>query len=260
MDGLLVSIVASIIAAAILAGTRDWWRETRLAALTSATMRRLVPESLRRRRNLLQTREKTTTFLTDWLRRDQSRRGLHTGEFGRQAALKEEIKFQDRITDFASKPRLYLTGWPCFILHDLALGERLRAISITGIERLLASGSVRARATVPSHPESVATVASLRHTFRAVQILHWLVPSHPIVVNLVGQIIDPHNRWRRKDGGWPQFESDKRSDLWATAYGVALLHRMSVRRDVPIQVGGEEIDKILMDAIAYLKEQWQRNG
>jgi hypothetical protein len=259
VDAFLIGILSSIIAATILALTRDWWRETRFATLTSATVRRLVPEVIRRRRNLLQDREKTTAFLTRWLRRDQSRRGQHTGEFGRYAALKEERKFQNRITDFASKPRLYLTGWPSFILYELDLSERLRGISVTGMERLLASGSVRARANVPTHPESVATVISLRHTFRAVQILYSLAPSHPIVVNLIGQIIDPHNRWRRKDGGWPPFETDKRSDLWATAYGVALLHRAEVRRDIPVKASDTEIDRILTDSIEYLKDQWRRN-
>lgn len=259
MIAFIVSVLASIVAALILAFTRDAWQETGLGAMMSKTARASVPRFLLRRRNLLRDRRTATAYLLQWLRRDQSRRGLHFGEFGRQAQIQEESRFQDRPTDFAAKPRLYLTGWPCFILHELGMGERSLEFAITGITRLLASGPIQARATVPAHPEFVPTVASFRHTFRAVQILYRLQPSNDIVVDLIGQMVDPHKKWQHADGGWPQFESDRRSDLWATTYAVALLHRASQNCDPLFKGTKREIAALIENGTAFLQDEWHRN-
>lgn len=163
-----LSIASSIVAAIIMAATRKWWHDTKFALMTSETVRMLVPNVLRRDRELLEDRKRATTYLLKWLRQDQSRREPHLGEFGRRAAPEEERRFQNRVADFAAKPRLYLTGWPCFVLHQLQLGEHSLALAMAGMRRLLADGPVQARATVATHPEALATTANYRHTLRAV--------------------------------------------------------------------------------------------
>ena len=183
---------------------------------------------------------------------------MHVGEFGKHAPIKEERRFQIVPTDLATKPRLYLTGWPCFIFHELGIGERELNLAAKGVKRHLVTGSVQARATVPSHPEHLSTVANIRHTFRALQILNRLRPDEPIVVRLIGDILEsPRRSLRQSDGGRPHFASGKKSDLWATTYGTALLNTVETLRTVPITDTGQT-GVLIRDALVFLKQAWSR--
>lgn len=72
-------------------------------------------------------------------------------------------------------------------------------------------------------------------------------------------MIDPHKAWQNDDGGWPQFDSDRRSDLWATTYGVALLHTVSTGVEPCFEAHRKHTDPIVKGGIDFLKKEWRKS-
>ncbi len=207
--------------------------------------------------SIMSSRQSATDYLLDWLRRDQDKRGVHSGEFGKHAPIREERQFQSAPTDLATKPRLYLTGWPCFVFCELGFSDAALHLAIKGVRRQLAAGSVRALATIPSHPEHLSTVENIRHTFRALQILHRLTPDDPLVVRVLGEVLDPRRLLQQADGGWPHFAGRKRSDLWATTYGTSLLHSVETASTLRLGEPNDAHERVRA-ALVFLKHEWER--
>ena len=160
-------------------------------------------------------------YFLRWLGRDQNLVGNHRGQFGKRASFKEERLFLTGAENLKVKPRLYLTGWTCFILSELKLGERYLNRAAHGIEVLLQEGIVKVYqgATSKTPPDRQPEIVSYRHTIRADQILSVLNYDMKTVAEVLGRMLDERNGWQNSEGGWAQCDEEFiESELWASTY------------------------------------------
>jgi hypothetical protein len=205
--------------------------------------------------------ESAIPLLVRWLEEDQSDELQHFGEFGRRADLKEEkLYITNKVESIEAKPRLYLTGWPCFVLKRYGLAQNALARAQEGLELLLGTeGVIRVSlgAAPGMAPDARPTLISLRHSVRAAQILLTLDSSNRLGWEIIGKMLDPKLNWQRPDGGWSQCEGWKSSDLWASAYAIRLLHMLETMADSPYQVSVAVCQERIARTADYLETQWR---
>ena len=215
------------------------------------------------RKRVLANPQSAIKFFTRWLGRDQSLVGTHKGQFGKRASLMEEKLFQTGKEKLKIKPRLYLTGWPCFILAELNLGEKYLRRAVSGIKELLEGGSVKVYlgATAKTPPDRQPRIVSYRHTIRAVQILVAMKRGKEIVAEVVGRMLDPKRGWQNKDSGWAQCDEEyTESDLWASTYALKLLHAIHQRKvELPEKVH-KSAKLAISPTIDFLEREWRESG
>jgi hypothetical protein len=201
----------------------------------------------------------TVRFLVDWLENDQCRDGYYLGQFGLHANPKEERHFQTGREPLSVKPRLYLTGWPCFVLTRHHLAPQALETARRGISRLLQDSVVRvSEGALPGMaPADRPTLVSYRHTVRAVQILLALGKERSAISRTLGQILDPSGGWQNSDGGWAQCDiAFTDSDLWASAYAAALLFDLTRNGGFS---SATSLPHSLAGTLAYLEAQWRQS-
>lgn len=174
----------------------------------------------------------TVSELFAFIQSDQDLRGVHRGQFGKRARSDEEQRQIHSKERLDTKPRLYLTGWPVFILskYEHALPARLlinRAIA--GVLDLFKDGWVRVGLGASSHPDPVGfraegSIVSYRHTIRAAHILLRASDQIALPKTILGTMLDVNADLREVPGGWRQCNEEFRSaDMWASAYAVGFL-------------------------------------
>lgn len=249
--GVLSSIIASALVAVAVFSYRtpplSRWigrdRPTSLPSVGSSNWNRLPLRHVLRR---LMTR----------LRQDQSRTGLHAGQFGRSASGEE--KWQTGLEDIQVKPRIYHTLWPVAVLTANRLLRGNRRYAVDCIRRLFVRDRVRVyQAAVTDMPTTgQPQIISYRHTMGAALILRYADPRNSIVRDVLSAMIDLKGRWQNDDGGWAQCDKEViGSDLWGSAYAARLL-------DAAIEDQGliEQERQICVTAlnrtISYFRTQW----
>jgi len=252
---LLIGIIGSLLAAIIAAVfSRAFLRNN----VTQKYLHQFFGYSLGK--SLRRDPRKAIKALVRWLADDQSTHGVHFGQFGSGANLREERLFQTSREKLEAKPRLYLTGWPCFVLHELGLGNKQKVLAAEGLRRLLKDGPVEVSlgASQQTPPDSQPTIRSYRHTIRAVQILARLNPNNPNISLILGLMLDKRNRWQNPDGGWKQCDKERTdSDLWGSSYAFALL-AAALRDQLVSQDIKDTVHESLGNTMKYLKEEWQK--
>jgi len=96
--------------------------------------------------------------------RDQSRKGIHFGQFGRSASISESAKYQRNPEDLSVKPRMYLTYWPGTVLQAHNLAPRAVRLAVKGVQRALLrpSRSSPDHQVVDDHLQQQFTLLTLR--------------------------------------------------------------------------------------------------
>ena len=256
-QNLIIGILTSLVAAGIVAAvSRFIVHNTKAQVWLQKKFRRSLSDRVRG--NPKQARKS----LIGWLRSDQDKRGAHLGQFGNGANLNEEKLFQTSREKLEAKPRLYLTGWPCFVLNELGFGNDQISLAVNGIERLLKQDLIEVSLGASAHtpPDTQPTIISYRHTIRAIQILARVSPNHPSVSRVVGRMLDQANCWQNPDGGWKQCDKERTdSDLWGSSYALALLADLLRNQQIRPPKGREQAHTALSNTMNYLKEQWHQN-
>jgi hypothetical protein len=261
---LIFGIISSILATCIVAGfvyayhqgiLRDWWDKF-FTVFRSTTPSVAINSS--------HDSTKLRTILLRRLRQDQSRSGIHYGQFGRYTNLVEEQKFQTGAEkkNLMVKPRLYLTAWPGIILATREIAPRQLALATKGIKRLFVNNRIHISppAARQTPPQRQPRMISYRHTICGALFLYYVQGCGPIVHNVIAAMLDKRNQWQNRDGGWAQCNQDYTgSDLWGSAYAARLLDK--VVADEPTFSDLEHALAIdsLTQTLEYLKNCWQRN-
>lgn len=256
MKNLIIGVVGSLVAAVIVALVSAFLAPAKISRFYVRVFRRTLAKKLK------QDPQKAMDMIVGWLKRDQSRRGIHFGQFGSGANLQEEKLFQDTREKLEAKPRLYLTGWPCFILHRLGLGKHQLSLVSAGVKRLLKNGPVEVSlgASEQTPPDSQPTIRSYRHTIRGAQILAVLEPDHSLVSQIVALMLDRRNGWQNIDGGWKQCDRERTaSDLWGSSYAAGFFARLL--QEPNFDAGArKKMHEMLIETIDFLKRDWYQNG
>jgi pyrimidine deaminase RibD-like protein len=207
------------------------------------------------------------TLLT-YLYEDLERDGR--GQFGRGQRIREEERYQSTGQNLDTKPRLYLTGWPVFVLlkHKQKIkADDMLLIVRDGLLNLLkddwipiSAGAHRFSDPLSrSHPKGII---SYRHTIRAVQILMALDPRSEIPKRVLGRMLDPSADMQTKSGGWRQCDVDFREeDLWGTSYAAGFLY-MCIHSE-QLRLNAQTINranKALKNTLMWLNMKWTQEA
>lgn len=198
-------------------------------------------------------------FFVDWLKHDQSIGGAFDGQFGARADRDEQARYAHGREPIAIKPRLYLTGWPCFVLsrrHAESGSPRQLGRARDGLLALLDRGAIHvAQAAIPGmSPVSSPREVSYRHTLRALQILAALDVELGCLSSGIARVLDREQSWQNPDGGWSVSESSGgTSDLFASVYAAGLILGLR-QRGFRTQSG--LLDDVLAKTIGYIEGRW----
>jgi hypothetical protein len=175
--------------------------------------------------------QKTVETLVSYLRNDQEKSGIHCGQFGRGQRLAEEGRYQTAKEAMDTKPRLYLTGWPVFILlnHSKIESREMLSAAKNGIQSLLTDSWVLISMGAHRYTSPVASgyshrVISYRHTIRAAEVLLAIDNTNSTAKAILGRMLDQTAEMQTKAGGWRQCDTDfPDEDLWGSAYAAGFL-------------------------------------
>ena len=256
MKNLIIGIAGSLVAAMIIWLVSAFFAPAKISRFYVRVFRRTLTKKLKH------DPQKAMDMIVRWLSRDQSRRGIHFGQFGSGANLQEEKLFQNTREKLEAKPRLYLTGWPCFILHRLGLGQGQLSLAASGVKHLLENGPIEVSlgASEQTPPDSQPTIRSYRHTIRGAQILAILEPDHRFISEIVALMLDRRNGWQNTDGGWKQCDRERTgSDLWGSSYALAFFARLLQEPNFDVEAR-KKMHELLIETIGFLKRDWYQNG
>ena len=164
----------------------------------------------------------------------QTSDGPLKGQFGALTERRgEEQHYNAELSEsaLAVKPRLFLTGWPVFVLiknRQLNAVERMLNDAANGINRLLHDGwilepGIAGATQYPDMP--LARVWSFRHTVRAAQILMAIAPESQMPTMTLRRMLDSDIAMQTAAGGWKKSsDGSTKEDLWASTYATAFLH------------------------------------
>jgi hypothetical protein len=262
LNSIIQNALGGIIATAVIALCTYLW---------SAKFRTFIRRRLRGN-HFTRSKKYIISEVLLFLEEDQDTSGVHKGQFGRSASAADEAKYQTGNERLDIKPRLYLTGWPVFVLTKHRFAKRsvrnMLAAALEGVRALVDSGWVRvgmgaSQFTSPLEPN---TEISYRHTIRAAQILQALEGDLSLIRSVLGHMLDSACDMQTNDGGWRQCdgrhnEHHRREDLWASAYAVGFLFRCAsdaTRLDVSKSVLSS-IQNALERTMAWLTQQWHAN-
>lgn len=196
------------------------------------------------------------------LRKDQYRKGVRYGQFGKTCDFNNLAKFCNAPENSATKLNMYLTLWPCIILNKYKSGQRMVSIATNGIIKLYKNDRIIAyqsaiRQTIPyNHP----TMIHYRHTICGALLLYHVNGLSDIVTNILDGMIDPGNTWQNLDGGWAALDYEyNNSDLWGSAYAIHFLGSILCSKENKSEYEIKLIENAIRKTTAYLKQQWDLN-
>jgi len=198
-----------------------------------------------------------------YLELDQYDTGIHRGQFGRSASLEEESAYQKRGERLDVKPKLYLTGWPVFVLARMPGDPRARVLlenARRGVLDLLDGLWVRVGMAASHHTSPLAPPVTItyRHT-----ILMAIDPSLAPVSALLATMLDDSSDLQARSGGWRQCSCEHTDeDLWATCYAIGFLtSQRSHAAALHLREGGSARATGVMEAtLDWLEREWHANG
>lgn len=205
---------------------------------------------------------KVRTALLRRLRRDQSRIGQHYGQFGRETSMGEVKKYQTGKENISTKPRMYLTVWPCITLEKHHLEPRMLALAAKGTQKIFLNDRIRVYppATRETLPNRQPHMISYRHTICGALLLFHLRGWSPTVRNVVDAMIDKQNGWQNPDGGWAQCDREyTNSDLWGSAYAIRLLAQVIADQSAFSEQERNIASEALSQTIRYFMSRWEEN-
>jgi hypothetical protein len=258
IEGVLSSLAAAVIAAVVVylwkAGYfQEWWDLTserfRLDR-THNTSRLRVVRPLRRQ-------------LVRQLILDQSRSGVHCGQFGRSTSLAESAKYQRNPEDLSVKPRMYLTFWPGVVLGTRGLASRAVRLANRGVQQLFDDGCIHVHQPISAEslPQRQTRLVSYRHTMCGAYYLYLQLGWNSTTSVVLDRMLDPRNRWQNSDGGWAHSNKGVvESDLWACAYAFRLLDAAITQCGEHMRAQQLDLAKAAQGKTArFLTDSWKKN-
>jgi hypothetical protein len=205
-------------------------------------------------------RGETFRRLLRMLLRDQSRFGRHRGQFGRLRSLGQGRAWAPPVERMFSRPRMYVTRWPCRVLKSHGLAPRALALAIAGVEALFENHMILGEEDTNPLAWRRRRFVNLRHTICAALILFeqkgW---EQAHVKAVVGEMLSRGDRWRRR-GGWLHSEAEPDSaDLYSTLYAVQLLDAVTNCPDVSSDLA-EAAEAVVQQSLVYLENEWKEHG
>jgi hypothetical protein len=189
---------------------------------------------------------------------------LHYGQFGKGIPSRTG-RFQGTQEPADVKPRMYLTSWPGIIMARRNVSIRNVVWATKGVLRLLARhGDNRVHVLQSVGPDEAPTgeprVISFRHTICGAWFVYSVQGWNPITREIVDSMLDQHNDWQNKDGGWAlcDHEHYRASDLWASAYAAEMLDK-ALSEGVLAEAQQSLARDALTRTLQYFKETWQNN-
>lgn len=206
------------------------------------------------------------TLLT-YLNEDLERDGFFRGQFGRGQRIVEEARYQNTKQSLDTKPRLYLTGWPVFVLlkhrRRVASNEMLPVVRDGLLDLLkddwIAISAGAHRFSDPLSRGHAKGIISYRHTIRAVQILMALDPKSELPKRVLGRMLDPTADMQTKTGGWRQCDVNFREeDLWGTSYATGFLNTC-ILQSANLRINAQTVNRAtnaLKHTLTWLNKKW----
>lgn len=196
--------------------------------------------------------------LLDLLLSQQTRDGLHFGQFGDHRDQSQGHQ-PSRVIDIAHKPRLYMTLWPCRVLRRRGLAEDAVLQAIKGVQSLFVKGIVPGEENNDPIPPRRRYV-SYRHSICGALILFEMTGRNPITDGVLSKMLDWQSPWRASDRGWAHGDAQPgQSDLYTSLYAIELLSDVHFSAEVDA-----DLDEVAMDALEtsldYLDNAWEANG
>ena len=197
------------------------------------------------------------------LLRDQSRSGFHKGEYGRSSDPERARTWQDRKSaeKLDLKPRMYLTYWPAFILHQRRLAPqsvRRAKLAVEGhyVDNKIPLASSRP-SFVPTIRLSIKRNWNYRHTMEGADLLVRLDATNQITPAVMDQMLDSHNGWQAPSGGWWHTnEGSDKPDLWTTVYAAKLLGSIDQTCPQLARTNQPLVQCALRRTLKYLEDEW----
>lgn len=205
--------------------------------------------------------------LIAYLQDDLEQEGVFRGQFGRGQRIAEEERYQTTKQSLDTKPRLYLTGWPVFVLlkhRHLVNTDTMLDVVRDGVTKLLRNEWIYIsmgahRFSDPLSKSHGKGVVSYRHTIRAVQILLALDERSEVPKRVLGRMLDRTADIQADSGGWRQCDVNFREeDLWGTSYAAGFLHAC-INESPTLALNTSTMDvttKALKATLAWLHEKW----
>lgn len=191
---------------------------------------------------------------------DQSTSGTHKGQFGASVSLSESEQYGDK-EDMETKPRMYMTRWPCLVLGRYRLAPLAVAFAVENVTRLFSGGRILGRdayaASRVDRPQRI--ICNFRHTMCGALLLLEQTGWNQITRRVLGEMLDAADPWQVPCGGWKGVSSRSEADLFASLYAIRLLNAV-------ILLGGDAPGfardplEPLHRSLDYLERQWDKNG
>jgi hypothetical protein len=188
----------------------------------------------------------------------------HYGQFGKGIPSRTG-RFTGTQEPAAVKPRMYLTSWPGIVMARRKVSLRNVVRATKGVIKLLGRhGDNRVHVLQSIGPNEPPTheprVISFRHTICGAWFLYSVQGWNPITREIIDSMLDVHNDWQNKDGGWAlcDHENYRASDLWASAYAAEILDKALSENVLPKAQQSLARDA-LTRTLHYFKDSWQNN-
>lgn len=254
IEGIISSIIATILVAVGVFLYRkgyflEWYDLLLRKLSTSVNVREIDNKRLNRIRKLLIRK----------LISDQTRKGIHYGQFGKSAANLESAKYQGNPENLAIKPRIYLTFWPGVILKKHNLAPRALHLAIKGIQKLYHNNRITVSQSLSSGmlPDKQPVMISYRHTMCGALFLYYHLSWNSVTRGVVDLMIDRRNKWQNSDGGWAHSDREViESDLWGSVYAIQLLQILNQSEGVYSAILRKDAEQALKDTLEYFKNEW----
>jgi len=259
IEGVISSLVAAIVVAVVVylrkTGYFDEWRD-----LVAERFHRRVPQNA----SPLQAIQRLRRVLVRCLVLDQSRSGVHFGQFGRSTSLGESAKYQRNPEDLSIKPRMYLTFWPGVILQAPGLAPRAVRLATRGVQQLFEDGCIYVHQPIntESLPQRQTKLISYRHTICGAYYLYVQLGWNKTTGVVLDRMLDSRNGWQNADGGWAHSNQGVvDSDLWGTAYALRLIDAAIRQCSGHISVAQLNLAKLAQqDTVRFLAQSWSNRG
>jgi len=188
----------------------------------------------------------------------QTKQGPYFGQFGDHADQSRDHQ-PSSLKDISTKPRLYMTLWPCRVLRRHGLAEDAVSNAITGVKGLFERGVVPGEEdSNPIPPRERFT--SYRHSICGALILFEMSGRNPITDGVLGQMLDAQTPWRMPDGGWAHGDAPPpKSDLYTTLYAIELLEGIRLSPEADDELA-HSVEQPLKSSLDYLQREWDTNN
>lgn len=190
------------------------------------------------------------------LLRDQFRIGRVYGEFGKYVSLEEMQSWNPKKERLSSKPRIYLTRWPCHVLRAHNLAPLTIARALKGLDKLFSNDIIKGLADWSEFPAARAEFDNYRHTMCAALILVEHRGWDRTTQAIVGRMVDAQSPWGTPDGGW-RHSSDVEAepDLYSCFHAAELLHEAANAAALPAPL--RESAKLRLDeTLDFIQGNW----